>query len=238
MTGFHPWWPWPAIHPHLVFEVLAYALGFRLYRRVPATGLPTEQRIWLLVAAATGAAVGAKLLFWLEDPAATWAHRMDLSWLFSGRTIVGALLGGWAGTELAKRRLGVTIATGDAWVAPLAVGMAVGRIGCFFSGVTDGTHGVETQLPLGMDLGDGVPRHPTALYEIAWLAVSGAAAGAWTGAKTGDRFLAFMAGYLAFRLVVEALKTQPTPWWGLSSIQVACVAGLAYTGAVAWRRAR
>lgn len=238
MTGLHPWWPWPSVHPHLLFEVVAYAVGFRLYRGAPVTSVPTEARIALLVAAAVGAAAGAKLLFWLEDPAATWAHRADPAWLFSGRTIVGALLGGWAATEVGKWRLGVTTPTGDAWVVPLAVAMAIGRVGCFLAGVTDGTHGLPTDRFVGMDLGDGVPRHPTALYEIGWLVASAVAIGAWRGARTGHRFLAFMGAYLAFRLVVEALKTQPAPWLGFSTIQVACAVGLAYTGAVAWRRTR
>lgn len=236
--SFHPWWPQTWIHPHFVFEVLAYSVGFQLLLRQRRRGdpVPVEQRVWLLVAAVAGAAAGAKLLFWLEDPAATWAHRLDPSWLFSGRTIVGALLGGWFATELAKRPMGLRTSTGDVYVLPLAVGMAVGRVGCFLSGVSDGTHGIETTSWLGMDLGDGLRRHPTALYEIAVLIALGAGLGSWTPRRAGDRFLAFVGGYLAWRFAVEFLKTQPALLLGLSSIQFACLAGLAYAAWVAWSR--
>lgn len=239
MAGWHPWWPLDAVHPHLVFELLAYTVGFQLYRRQPSDDGPelsVEARIWLLVAAVAGAAVGAKLLFWLEDPAATWAHRTDPSWLFSGRTIVGALLGGWAATELGKGWAGISRSTGDRYVVPLTVGMAVGRVGCFLSGVEDGTHGVVTAGPWGMDLGDGLLRHPTALYEIGWLVALGVGLSRWSPAVRGDRFLGFMAGYLGFRFAVEFLKTQPAVLAGLSSIQLACMLGLAYTALVAWSR--
>ena len=238
---WHPWWPSSTVHPHVVFEVLAYASGFQLLRwrrRKSGDSVPIEQRVWLLVAAVAGAALGAKVLFWLEDPAATWAHRTDPDWLITGRTIVGALLGGWMATEVAKRPMGITRSTGDVFVLPLAVGMAVGRIGCFLSGVEDGTHGVETRFFLGMDLGDGLIRHPTALYEMGVLVVLGAALERWKPAVQGDRFLAFMAGYLGFRLGVEFLKTQPALFLGLSAIQFACIGGLAYTAWVAWSRRR
>lgn len=238
---WHPWWPSTTLHPHLVFEMLAYFTGFQLLRirqRRSGEALAVEQRIWLLVAAVAGAALGAKLLFWLEDPAATWAHRTDPDWLITGRTIVGALLGGWIGTELAKKPMGIVRSTGDLYVLPLAVGMAIGRVGCFLSGVEDGTHGIETSFVLGMDLGDGLIRHPTALYEIGFLALLGALLERWKAPLEGDRFLGFMAGYLGFRLGVEFLKTQPALVAGLSAIQLACIAGLAYTAWVAWSRRR
>lgn len=45
--------------------------------------------------------------------------------------------------------------------------MAVGRLGCFFAGLPDYTYGVPTDLPWGVNFGDGVPRHPVQLYESA-----------------------------------------------------------------------
>ncbi len=238
--AWHPWWPLP-VHPHFVFEALGYAVGFHLLRRTHGRardGLPAEARIWLLVAAVAGAAAGAKGLFWLEDPAATWAHRRDPTWLFGGRTIVGGFLGGWVAVEAAKRAMGIDRSTGDAFVAPMGVGLILGRIGCFLSGPTDGTWGVPTDVPWAMDAGDGVLRHPAPLYEIGWLALVLAALSRWVPAVPGDRFLGFMAAYLGFRFAVEFVKTQPALLVGLSAIQLACLAGLAYTAVVAWRRRR
>jgi phosphatidylglycerol---prolipoprotein diacylglyceryl transferase len=55
--------------------------------------------------------------------------------------------------------------TGARFALPLAVGIAVGRIGCYFAGMDDFTYGTPTTLPWGHDFGDGVARHPVQLYE-------------------------------------------------------------------------
>jgi phosphatidylglycerol---prolipoprotein diacylglyceryl transferase len=47
----------------------------------------------------------------------------------------------------------------------LAAAIAVGRLGCFFSGIEDRTYGTPTDLPWGYDFGDGILRHPVELYE-------------------------------------------------------------------------
>jgi prolipoprotein diacylglyceryltransferase len=49
----------------------------------------------------------------------------------------------------------------------LAVGIAVGRLGCYFAGLDDFTYGTPTALPWGHDFGDGILRHPVQLYESA-----------------------------------------------------------------------
>ena len=64
----------------------------------------------------------------------------------------------WGGVELAKRACGVTRSTGDQFVWPLAVGTAIGRLGCFFTGLDDHTYGTATRLPWGVDFGDGILR--------------------------------------------------------------------------------
>jgi prolipoprotein diacylglyceryltransferase len=53
---------------------------------------------------------------------------------------------------------------------PLAIGIAVGRLGCFFAGLDDFTYGTPTTLPWGHDFGDGIARHPVQLYESAAMA--------------------------------------------------------------------
>jgi prolipoprotein diacylglyceryltransferase len=47
----------------------------------------------------------------------------------------------------------------------------VGRIGCFLTGLADNTYGTPTGLPWGVDFGDRIHRHPTQLYEIAFLMI-------------------------------------------------------------------
>jgi prolipoprotein diacylglyceryltransferase len=155
---------------HLVFESLAYLAAFRLYvwqRQRSGDFLETGTRWTVIVAAIAGAAFGSKFLYWLEDPVRTAHEWSNPEYLLAGKTIVGALLGGTIAVELVKKRSGIRRRTGDLFALPLAIGIAIGRIGCFLAGTEDGTYGNPTGLPWGVDLGDGVRRHPVQLYEIA-----------------------------------------------------------------------
>jgi len=220
------------LHPHALFELLAYTCGFQLYlflrRRWSRAAVPLETNLWLIVGCVFGALVGAKLLAWLESPLHYWENRANLSALLGGKTIVGGLLGGWVGVEIAKRRLHVTHSTGDVYVFPLILGMCLGRVGCFLTGLADHTYGVHTSLPWAVDFGDGA-RHPTQLYEIAFLLVLGAliALRMRRPYENGSLFRLFMLGYLAFRFAVEFIKPVYDPYLGLSMIQLACLAGMA-----------
>lgn len=231
MPGLHPWWPDGAplwLHPHLVFEVFGWAAGLvvLLVQRRDPRPLPARSRQILAVAALFGGLAGAKVLFWLTDPWSLLAS-LEPALLIGGKTIVGGLLGAIAAVELTKIPLGIRRSTGDVYVYPLLAGLMFGRLGCFFSGVADGTHGVATSAPLGMDLGDGVLRHPTALYEIGFLLLLGAVLAAYgRRGLPGDRFAGLVVAYLGYRLLAESLKTQPGWVLGLSAIQVACVVGL------------
>ena len=150
-------------------------------------------------------------------------------YLIGGQTIVGGLLGGWLAVEWTKQRAGITVPTGDLFAVPVAVGAGIGRIGCFLSGLPDGTFGLPTSLAWGVDFGDGVRRHPTALYESLFLLGLAGALAAWAPARRGDRFLGLVAAYLAFRVGVEFLKPGVPLVAGLTAIQAASLAGIAAT---------
>lgn len=222
------------VHPHPVFESLGYFVGARVYfaaRRRGKSPLPLEKNLWLLVGCVFGAWAGSKLLAWAEMPRHYLAlARTDPAGLLGGKTIVGGLLGGWAGIEFAKKRLGIAQSTGDAFVWPLALGTAIGRLGCFFTGLSDHTYGVATSLPWGVDFGDGVPRHPTQLYESGFVLALAAAIGIGTRGRElpdGARFRCYFAGYFAFRFLVEFVKPRDQLLPGLSAIQIASLAGMA-----------
>jgi prolipoprotein diacylglyceryltransferase len=223
--------PW-VVHPHVFFETLAYLVGFRLYlwlRRRQGDHVDDGPRWSIVTAAAIGAVIGSRLLFWLEDPAATVGYLRQPMVLLGGKTVVGALLGGWVAVEIVKRRLGVREATGDLFAVPLAVGMCIGRMGCFLSGLPDGTYGTATTLPWGVDLGDGVLRHPVALYESAFMLVLAVTlVRARARLRRGEAFKLFMTLYLAFRMGADSLKPGVPLALGLTAIQWACAVGLAY----------
>ena len=218
------------IHPHPMMEVLAYAGGFQLYRltrgQFPRAKAPFEQTLWVFVGAVFGALVGSKLLAWVESWPDYWRHRYELAGWIGCKTIVGGLLGGWAGVEIAKRIVGIAHSTGDAFVFPLIFGMAVGRIGCFLTGLEDHTYGLATTLPWGVNFGDGVFRHPTQLYDIVFLAFLAAGLALWLLAPrpNGRLFRSFLLAYVLWRLVVEFVKPRYTYTpLHLSAIQIACV---------------
>jgi prolipoprotein diacylglyceryltransferase len=221
------------IHPHWFFEALAYAVSFRVYlllRRQQGDRVPDADRWWVIAAAAMGALAGSKLLFWLEDPRATLGHLGDPAFLLGGKTIVGGLIGALFAVEAVKKYLGVSRRTGDLFALPLCVGIAIGRVGCFLTGTEDHTAGVATDLPWGMNFGDGVARHPTQLYEIAFALLLGASLAVLSRRprREGDLFRFFMVAYFTFRLCVDFLKPGVRVFAGLSSIQWACVLMLLY----------
>ena len=227
---------------HLGFEALAYAVGFALYRRLRRERgdfLADGTRWTMVVAVVLGAALGAKVLHHAAHPGELLERWREPAVWLGGKTIVGALLGGWIAVELVKRRLGVRRATGDLYALPLVVGIAIGRVGCFLGGSVDGTYGVATALPWGVDFGDGVARHPTQLYEILFLLGLGVVLVRRRGRARaeGADFRLFLAAYLAFRLLVDGWKPAPR-LVGLGAIQWAALAGLAWYGRDALRRLR
>ncbi|WP_240666625.1 hypothetical protein [Longirhabdus pacifica] len=57
------------IHPHLLFEMLAYFIGFRVYMWTRTKGaMSFDKAIWIVIGAGLGAAIGSKVLYWFEDP--------------------------------------------------------------------------------------------------------------------------------------------------------------------------
>jgi phosphatidylglycerol:prolipoprotein diacylglycerol transferase len=219
-------------HPelHFVFEALGYLGGYLVYRHMrDRDGDPlTDERRWLVIATiAVGALLGSRILGLLEQAPRDGWHWDQLLVPGGGKTIVGGLLGGWGAVEIVKRFLAIRSRTGDLFAVPLCVGIAIGRIGCFFAGLADDTYGKPTSLPWGVNFGDGIPRHPTQLYEVLFLVVLGVTLFRRNAKRhtNGVIFRVFMAAYLGWRLLIDFIKPQPLVH-GLNVIQWACIAGL------------
>lgn len=217
-----------ALLVHAAFEMTAIGVGARLYalnlRRRGHGSLMRGPAFGVAIGCLVGAIVGSKLAVWLEYP-----HLVSLYWgspllVFTGQSIVGGLIGGLVGVEIAKKLSGIRRSTGDDFVMPLVVGIAIGRIGCFLAGLHDDTFGVATEMPWGVDFGDGMKRHPTQLYDIAAVLSLGLAL-AWArprlAAEPGLEFKLFLAAYIAWRLAIDTLKPVPYAYFGgLSGLQV------------------
>jgi phosphatidylglycerol:prolipoprotein diacylglycerol transferase len=227
---------------HVLFELCAYVAGFLLMaraRRTQGDAVDSDGRWRLSAAALLGAAVGSKLVHWGEHLPELLAHGDALAWM-GGKSIVGGLIGGTLAVEVTKSVMRVEARTGDVLVVPLCVSMMIGRVGCFVSGLADDTYGTPTALPWGVDFGDGIPRHPTQLYEIVFLALlafllSRRRALGWAA---GERFDAFFCAYLAFRVGVDFLKPYASvpAGFGLAATQWAALGGILWR--VRWRARR
>jgi phosphatidylglycerol---prolipoprotein diacylglyceryl transferase len=217
---------------HFIAETLSYFVGYRYYiylRKNTVDLISAENRLLIFVGAALGAFIGSHVIGVLENP--PLLVHFNLIYFMGNKTIVGGMLGGLIGVELVKKKIGVTVSSGDLMVYPLILAMIIGRIGCFLAGLDDGTYGVASNLPWAIDFGDGVRRHPTNLYEIVfWVLL-------WVCLKAierkyqfsdGSKFKIFLSSYLVFRLLIEFIKPDYFFSFGLSVIQLVCIGGILY----------
>ncbi len=216
------------INIHLVLEYLAFFIAFRYYvvlRKKTKDVINTENRLSIILGAAIGALIGSRLVGFLENPMIELSL-VNIIQLFNTKTIMGGLFGGLLGVELSKKMIGEKNSSGDLFVFPIIAGIFIGRIGCFLSGIKEFTYGRETSSIFGMDLGDGLMRHPTSLYELFFLI------GLFfiikfiqknIRLKSGDLFKIFMLIYFGFRFCIEFLKPNVFHTFGLSSIQILCL---------------
>jgi phosphatidylglycerol:prolipoprotein diacylglycerol transferase len=237
--------PASAVAWHTALEMAGIFVGMRVFAmRMRRRGEAIGERRGFAVAAGciAGAVLGSRIAVWLDRPDVALAAWWTLVPWTMGQSIVGALIGGWAGVEVGKRIGGVSRSTGDAFVVPVALGIAIGRLGCFVAGLHDDTYGVATSLPWGVDFGDGVPRHPTQIYDIAAvaaLALALHAARDRLARVPGLAFKLFLAGYLAWRLVIDHWKPVHFAWpGGWSGLQVLALAFLVLYLPLVMRAAR
>lgn len=207
-----------------LLAILALIVGALVRRHLaPRVTLPREQRLAVVLGAVIGAGVGAKLPYLLDDPEAT---RTGLVWLTDGRTLTWGLVGGYLGVEIAKAIARVEIKTGDSFAPAVAASIAIGRVGCFVGGCC---FGAETHVPWAVDFGDGVPRHPTQLYEAAFHATAFLVL-LWMDRRAllrTHRMKAYVIAYFVYRFVTEWIRPEPRVWLGLTFYQLSAAAFIA-----------
>ena len=215
---------------HILFDLLAWGsaalLGAWLYRwRLREAAQIVTRTGRLYVAAVALGAIGGAWGFGSWNTALSAVPHPSHS-------IAGALAGAIVTVEIYTWARGIRGSTGAIWVGPLALGIAVGRWGCLFAGLGDETYGVPTALPWGVDLGDGISRHPVQLYEslamLAFLVIYLLALGrraAWTRDRA---FYLFVLCYAAQRFLWEFLKPYPRLLGPLDLFQLLALAMILY----------
>ena len=191
-----------------------------------------ERLLVIYIAALVSAFLGAKVVYLAAEGWMFWeAPDRWMIWA-TGKTILGALLGGYAGVEVAKKVTGYSQATGD-WFAVIApVGIVLGRIGCLLHGCCLG----KQCAPAWWTVNDahGMARWPAVPVEIAFnlLAVPAFLALRRRRLLGGQHFHIYLIAYGAFRFAHEFLRATPRLAGDISGYQIAALACAALGG---WR---
>jgi phosphatidylglycerol---prolipoprotein diacylglyceryl transferase len=217
---------------YLAFMLLAVAAFFLARRLFPAprpprlTGL---EKFTLALAAFVGGTLAAKLPFVWDSAARFWDWA---TWTADGKTITTGLVGAYLAVEVTKLLLGIRAKTGDGLAVPLAVALAIGRLGCFVNGCCAGQ---ETSLPWCVNFGDGVCRHPTQIYESLFHAVWAVILVRLTQRDVlrYQRLKLYLIAYCVYRFAIEFIRIEPK-WLGELTYYQVVVAGFAVFLIVQW----
>jgi len=194
--------------------------------------------VWIFVAGL----VGSRLLSLLNDPMAVMRNPVHEILSGAGFVWYGGLIGGLGAAYVLTRRYGIRFGTLVDCAAPgLAIGQAIGRIGCHVAG--DGDWGVPTNLPwgvayknaiVGWNYPPGVRVHPAPLYEAAAYTLLFLVLWSWRkrNRPDGTLFSIYLVGASLARFLIEFIRVNPKVALGLSQAQwiaiVLFVAGLGW----------
>jgi phosphatidylglycerol:prolipoprotein diacylglycerol transferase len=214
---------------------LAFFVGLLLLRReVVERGYDVRYAYDLVLWAYVGGWAGARLFviptgwnYFVEDPVLFLTSSSGWVWY-------GGLIGGAVAVLAWARSVGMPLlVAGDIMAPPLAIGLAIGRMGCQLAG--DGDYGVATSLPWGMTYPNGVvptevPVHPTPVYEM--VLYSAAFAALWVQRNRGLPPGHLLGQYLVYtgaaRFAVEFVRRNPDWLLGLTTAQWFSVVSLLF----------
>lgn len=153
---------------HFYYEILAYIFAGFIFRnsKHKKVDIYTPDGILMLGIIIFFAYIGSKIVHMSEHYYTIFSDPLDLNLLIGGKSVLGALIFGAIGAEIAKKLTNIKSSTGDQWLLPLVVGLCIGRLGCQVSGAFDQTYGAITTFPIAFNYGDGLARHGLATYEI------------------------------------------------------------------------
>ena len=219
---------------HAITEIAAFFIGYRYFsylRKKQGDAIQSENRLWILIGAIFGALLGSRLVGALENPQALLHAKNIWLYIYGNKTVLGGFLGGLFGVELIKKIIGEKHSSGDLFTYPIILALIIGRIGCFSMGVYEETYGTVTNFFTGINLGDGLLRHPVSLYEILFLALLWISIIKLEKKHTlaeGARFKIFMIAYCGYRFSQEFIKPSYPVLVGLSTIQLTSIIGFVY----------
>ena len=236
----------------LGFLAADYVIRLECIRR----GLDPEYSSSIVIAAAVAGLIGSRVYAILDDLPTYLADPKSMIFSGSGFVFYGGMIGGLIGAYLVSRwyRIGLGV-TMDMCGPALAIGQAIGRIGCQLSG--DGDWGLPSTVPWAMSYPKaivgwnsdtvlkldehyhlvsgyfpGVRVHPAPIYEtILYLGVFTIL---WSMRKTSHPAGRIMYWYLllggAARFIVEFWRINPRVFYMLSEAQLIAIAMMVIGG--------
>ncbi|HEX8941327.1 MAG TPA: prolipoprotein diacylglyceryl transferase family protein [Candidatus Limnocylindrales bacterium] len=219
---------------HDVFTVVGLLAGLVLYYRALARrGLLERRIVWLSLVAIGGGAIGARLITaWEHIPYYRLLGEAPLTYVVehSGKSIIGAIAGGYLAVVVGKRLLRYQRSTGDCYALAIPVATAIGRVGCFLSELP---LGMPTDLPWGVRVspaaaaafpycpGCSGPMHPSMVYEIGFCLLAAGLIVRYGGRVPvqGDLLKLYLLAGGLFRFLVEFVRGNPPQALGLSGPQ-------------------
>jgi phosphatidylglycerol---prolipoprotein diacylglyceryl transferase len=214
--------------------------GLAASRFLKELGKPADWAYEMVFAALVGGIVGARL-WWVAE---NWSDAKDdlLGSLFSGSGLVwyGGAIGGAVAVLLwAWRRNFLTLQMFDVAAVPLAIGYAIGRIGCQLAG--DGDYGIPWDGPWAMAYPNGtVPTteevHPTPVYEAIVMSLVALLLWRWRHRwQPGVLFGLYLILAGAERFLVEFVRRNEDVWLGLTQPQLLSIVMMVGGAVWIWR---
>ncbi len=171
----------------------------------PMPGVEPSHREFVFFPACLGLFVGAKIPVLLS-------YGLRPEFVTHGKSMLGALLGAYLAVRLAKWRKGMHwVGGGDAYVLPISIGLAFGRVGCLLNGCCWGRNGLPVPA-------FEIAFHLAAFCVFVVLRRRRLLAGRW--------FPLYMLSYCVFRFAMEFLRTEPRVFLGLTVYHLLAMAGI------------
>jgi len=214
------------INSYSFFVILGLIIGLVVYYKLAKKEKQlSEKSFYILMAGLLGGIIGAKIPTWIINFPEIIKNFPDLTLILSGRTITGGLIGGTISILYIKKKLNIKDKKGNLFAPAIAIGVAIGRIGCLLRGCC---YGIATNSKYGIDFGDGILRHPTQIYEIIFMSIMFIyLMYKRKNAKAGQLFFILMNSYFIFRFFEEFLRANPEHV-GLTLFQYISIAALIF----------
>lgn len=212
----------------LLCFVGSYAL---LANHLEASGLSRKLGEDMVTWAGLGGVIGARLFSILSSPRYLVSDPISAIFSSAGFVFYGGLIFGMLSVYLLLRKEKLSFYRLTDVVAPaLALGYAVGRIGCQLSG--DGDYGIETKLPWATSYKYGVVPtevlvHPTPVYEslcaVVILLLLTSKSVRKILSHQGQLFGLYLMLSGVVRFMIEFIRIEDRYFWGLSQAQLISV---------------